>query len=251
MMRETLVFGPIHSRRLGSSLGINLLPEKGKLCNFDCIYCECGWNKDGRGDTRIPTAEELRIALEAKLRACREGGERIDSITFSGDGEPTLNPAFPSIVDITLSLRDRLYPEAKVSVLSNATRLDDPAVFAALRKVDNPILKLDAADDASVRVVNRPQGRYRVADVVAGMRRFEGDFILQTMFLRGPGFDSSAPEVLLPWMDVVRDLHPRKVMVYTLAREAPAQGLEPFTAEQMRTLVRPLLEEGFDIQIND
>ncbi len=251
MMRETLVFGPIHSRRLGSSLGINLLPEKGKLCNFDCIYCECGWNKDGRGDTRIPTAEELRIALEAKLRACREGGERIDSITFSGDGEPTLNPAFPSIVDITLSLRDRLYPEAKVSVLSNATRLDDPAVFAALRKVDNPILKLDAADDASVRVVNRPQGRYRVADVVAGMRRFEGDFILQTMFLRGPGFDSSAPEVLLPWMDVVRDLHPRKVMVYTLAREAPAQGLEAFTAEQMRTLVRPLLEEGFDIQIND
>ena len=251
MMRETLVFGPIFSRRLGSSLGINLLPEKGKLCNFDCIYCECGWNKDGRGDTRIPTAEELRIALEAKLRACREGGERIDSITFSGDGEPTLNPAFPSIVDITLSLRDRLYPEAKVSVLSNATRLDDPAVFAALRKVDNPILKLDAADDASVRVVNGPQGRYRVADVVAGMRRFEGDFILQTMFLRGPGFDSSAPEVLLPWMDVVRDLHPRKVMVYTLAREAPAQGLEPFTAEQMRTLVRPLLEEGFDIQIND
>lgn len=251
MMRETLVFGPIHSRRLGSSLGINLLPEKGKICNFDCIYCECGWNKDGRGDTRIPTAEELRIALETKLRACREGGERIDSITFSGDGEPTLNPAFPSIVDITLSLRDRLYPEAKVSVLSNATRLDDPAVFAALRKVDNPILKLDAADDASVRVVNRPQGRYRVADVVAGMRRFEGDFILQTMFLRGPGFDSSAPEVLLPWMDVVRDLHPRKVMVYTLAREAPAQGLEPFTAEQMRTLVRPLLEEGFDIQIND
>ena len=251
MMRETLVFGPIYSRRLGSSLGINLLPEKGKLCNFDCIYCECGWNKDGRGDTRISTAEELRIALEAKLRACREGGERIDSITFSGDGEPTLNPAFPSIVDITLSLRDRLYPEAKVSVLSNATRLDDPAVFAALRKVDNPILKLDAADDASVRVVNRPQGRYRVADVVAGMRRFEGDFILQTMFLRGPGFDSSAPEVLLPWMDVVRDLHPRKVMVYTLAREAPAQGLEPFTAEQMRTLVRPLLEEGFDIQIND
>ena len=251
MMRETLVFGPIFSRRLGSSLGINLLPEKGKLCNFDCIYCECGWNKDGRGDTRIPSAEELRITLDAKLRACREGGERIDSITFSGDGEPTLNPAFPSIVDITLSLRDRLYPEAKVSVLSNATRLDDPAVFAALRKVDNPILKLDAADDASVRVVNRPQGRYRVADVVAGMRRFEGDFILQTMFLRGPGFDSSAPEVLLPWMDVVRDLHPRKVMVYTLAREAPAQGLEACTAEQMRTLVRPLLEEGFDIQIND
>ncbi len=251
MMRETLVFGPIFSRRLGASLGINLLPEKGKLCNFDCIYCECGWNRDGRGDTRLPSAEELRLALDAKLRACRDAGERIDSITFSGDGEPTLNPDFAPIIDITLSLRDRLYPEAQVSVLSNATRLDDPAVFAALRKVDNPILKLDAADDASVRAVNGPQGRYRVADVIAGMRRFEGDFILQTMFLRGPGFDSSAPEVLLPWMDVVRDLRPRKVMVYTLAREAPAQGLEAFTAAQMRALVRPLLEEGFDIQIND
>ena len=251
MIREETVFGPIFSRRLGTSLGINLLPEKGKICNFDCIYCECGWNRDGRNDTVLPSAEKVKNDLERMLCLQKDKGVKIDSITFSGDGEPTLNPAFAPIIDITLSLRDRLYPEAQVSVLSNATRLDDPAVFAALRKVDNPILKLDAADNASVRVVNRPQGRYRVADVVAGMRRFEGDFILQTMFLRGPGFDSSAPEVLLPWMDVVRDLHPRKVMVYTLAREAPAQGLEPFTAEQMRTLVRPLLEEGFDIQIND
>ena len=136
MMRETTVFGPIFSRRLGSSLGINLLPEEGKLCNFDCIYCECGWNADGRGDRRIPRAEDVRIALTRKLEACRAAGTSIDSITFSGDGEPTLNPDFPAIIDLTLEFRDRYYPEAKVSVLSNATRAGRAAVFEALRQVD-------------------------------------------------------------------------------------------------------------------
>ncbi len=251
MMREELVFGPIFSRRLGASLGINLLPEKGKLCNFDCVYCECGWNKDGRGDSRLPSVEELRSALEAKLSACRDAGTRIDSVTFSGDGEPTLHPSFGPIVDVTLALRDAYCPGAKVSVLTNATRLHVPEVFAALRKVDNPILKLDAADDDSVRLINRPTGRYRVQDVIEGMERFEGDFILQTLFLKSPSFDSSAPEHLLPWMDVVRRLHPRKVMVYTLSRETPAKDLEKFTAAQMEDLVRPLISEGFDIQINE
>ena len=144
MMREELVFGPIHSRRLGSSLGINLLPRKGKLCNFDCIYCECGWNRDGRTDERLPDARELSEALEAKLLACKEEGVGIDSITFSGDGEPTLNPFFPEIIDITIALRDKYFPEAMVSVLSNATRIGKEEVFQALRKVDNPVLKIDA-----------------------------------------------------------------------------------------------------------
>ena len=143
MMREELVFGPIHSRRLGSSLGINLLPTKGKLCNFDCVYCECGWNKDGREDKRLPSADELRQALDAKLNACRQDAVQIDSITFSGDGEPTLNPDFARIIDITLELRDKYFPDAKVSVLSNATRVSRQDVFEALRKVDNPILKID------------------------------------------------------------------------------------------------------------
>ena len=146
-MREEIVFGPIHSRRLGSSLGINLLPEKGKICNFDCIYCECGWNKDGRGDTKLPTASMLREALESKLSACKAVGTPIDSITFSGDGEPTLNPDFPEIIDITLELRAKYYPKAVVSVLSNATMIGHEKVFEALRKVDNPILKLDAPTD--------------------------------------------------------------------------------------------------------
>lgn len=249
-MREELVFGPIYSRRLGSSLGINLLPEKGKLCNFDCIYCECGWNKDGHDDSRIPTASELEIALEGKLKECLAKGVSIDSITFSGDGEPTLNPDFPEIIDITLRLRNKYYPSALVSVLSNATRVGRKAVFEALRKVDNPILKIDAPTEELARIVNQPACDYKMEEIVSDLERFEGDFILQTMFLRAPDFDSSSPEVLGGWMDIVRRLRPRKIMVYTIDRETPQAGLVKFTAEEMALLVRPLSDEGFDIQIN-
>ncbi|MBR1872377.1 MAG: radical SAM protein [Bacteroidales bacterium] len=249
MMREEIVFGPIRSRRLGSSLGINLLPEKGKICNFDCIYCECGWNKDGRGDTSLPTADLFRSALEAKLASCKEAGIPIDSITFSGDGEPTLNPDFALMIDITLSLRDRYYPGAKVSVLSNATTAWREDVFEALCKVDNPIMKIDAPTDALAAIINRPSGSYSVEKVVASLERFKGGFVLQTMFLRAPGFDSSSPQVLLPWMDIVRRLRPREVMVYTIDRETPMSGLQKFTPAQMQALVQPLLDEGFKIQI--
>ncbi|MCQ2146536.1 MAG: radical SAM protein [Bacteroidales bacterium] len=249
MMREETVFGPIYSRRLGSSLGINLLPQKGKLCNFDCIYCECGWNKDGRDDKVIPSAEDLRLALETKLKECKETGTPIDSITFSGDGEPTLNPQFPEIIDITLALRDEYYPNAVVSVLSNATRISRPGVFEALKKVDNPILKLDAPTDELVEKINKPAGDYRVEDVINDLKRFEGDFVLQTMFLVSDDFDSSEPRQLAAWMDIVRDIRPREVMVYTLDREAPKAGLKKFTVDQMKELVSPLIEEGFKVQI--
>lgn len=249
MLREDTVFGPIHSRRLGSSLGINLLPRNGKLCNFDCIYCECGWNKDGLNDRVLPTAAEVRSALEDKLQECLLAGTEIDSITFSGDGEPTLNPDFPQIVRDTIVLRDAFCPSAKVSVLSNATRIGRPEVFKALKLVDNPILKLDAPTEALVSVINRPTGLYSVEDVVAGMEKFEGDFVLQTMFLRCDGFDSSAPELLGPWMNIVRRVHPREIMVYTIDRPTPASGLHKFTEAEMRSLVQPLIKEGYNIQI--
>ena len=247
MMREATVFGPIFSRRLGSSLGINLLPQAGKICNFDCIYCECGWNKDGLGDTVLPTADDVFRALKAKLEECSATGVPIDSITFSGDGEPTLNPEFQAIIDLTLELRDRYYPAAKVSVLSNATRIGRPGVFEALRKVDNPILKLDAPTDGQVALVNRPAGEYHVADVVAQLSRFNGDFVLQTMFLRGPGWESA--QWVEGWMDIVRQLKPREIMVYTIDRETPMKGLGKYTVEEMRALVQPLIDEGFSIQI--
>lgn len=245
MMREETVFGPIHSRRLGASLGINLLPQKGKLCNFDCIYCECGWNADGLEDRTLPTLADVTTSLEEKLSVI---DSPVDSITFSGDGEPTLNPAFPEIVDAVIKLRDRYLPGAKVSVLTNATTLDRPEVFRALRKVDNPILKLDAPSDSLAAKINHPVGNYSVEKVIEGMSRFGGDFILQTMFLKAPSWESG--QWVAGWMDIVRRLRPREIQVYTIARETPAKGLEKYSIPQMASLVEPLLKEGFRITIN-
>lgn len=249
MLREKLVFGPIFSRRLGSSLGINLLPENGKLCNFDCVYCECGWNRDGRDDTKLPTPEMLKSQLEAKLEDCLKTGTGIDSITFSGDGEPTLNPGFCEMIDITLALRDKYFPKAVVSVLTNATRICREDVRAALMRVDNPILKLDAASDGMAKKINNPACDYSVEDIVADMMEFRGQFVMQTMFLRFEGFDTAEPENLNAWMDIVRKTRPREVMAYTIARETPAEGLQKFTEEEMRSAVQPLIDEGFNVQI--
>lgn len=269
MIREETVFGPIFSRRLGSSLGINLLPERGKICNFDCIYCECGWNRDGRDDTVLPTAEKVRTDLERMLRklsvgSCQlsvdsttqNGGIQLpttncqlptplDSITFSGDGEPTLNPEFPQIIDDTLRLRDQYYPQAKVSVLSNATRVHIPEIFNALRRVDNPIMKIDAPTNELVEKINMPALGYDIARVIEALKQFDGNFVLQTCMLRGNGFDSASPEVILPMMDIVRLLRPREWMVYTIDRATPMQGLQKFSPQEMKNLVQPIINEGF------
>ena len=234
---------------MGDSLGINLLPEKGKICSFDCIYCECGWNKDGRNDTRLPSAEKVRNDLETKLKQCQANQINIDSITFSGDGEPTLNPEFPQIIDDTIRLRNQYYPNSKITVLSNATRVHLPEVFNALRKVDNPTMKIDAPTNDLVEKINHPAPGYDINKVVEALKQFNGDFIMQTMFLKSKDFDSSSPEVLNGWMDIVRLLKPREVMVYTIDRPTPEEGLQKFTVEEMRHLVQPLIDEGFLIQI--
>lgn len=226
-----------------------MLPTKGKLCNFDCIYCECGWNADGRDDRKLPSAADVRRALEDKLVSCSQEGTPIDSITFSGDGEPTLNPEFPQIVDDTLHLRDVYYPGAKVSVLSNATMIGRKEVADALKRVDNPILKIDAPSSSLASRINRPVGRYSVDELVENLEGFNGNFILQTMFLKSPDFDSSDPEVLHPWMDIVRRLRPREIMAYTIDRPTPQEGLVKFSVEEMHSLLQPLLKEGFKIQI--
>lgn len=246
---DEIVFGPISSRRLGSSLGVNLLPSKGKLCNFDCVYCECGWNKDGRDDKMFPKLSDIEAALKQKLSKAAEEGVRIDSVTFSGNGEPTMHPDFAKVIDITLRLRDRYFPDAKVSVLSNATMIGREDVMKALLRVDNPILKIDASSDELIGKINKPVGAYRLSDVVENLRKFEGNFVLQTMFLRSPEFDTAAPEALKGWIEIVRELKPAEVMVYTIDRETPDKSLGKYTVEEMREFVRPLLEEGYNIQI--
>lgn len=246
---DDIVFGPIFSRRLGTSLGVNLLPSKGKLCNFDCIYCECGWNKDGVSDRRFPAFDEVRSALEKSMAELSAEGKHIDSITFSGNGEPTMHPDFPAVIDVVLELRDRYFPDAKVSVLSNATLLGRKEIADALMRIDNPILKIDASTDELVRRMNRPVGAYSLETVVENIKRFEGNFVLQTMFLKSPDFDLSAPENLSGWMDMVRELRPREIMVYTIDRETPDKSLGKYTVEQMREMVKPLADEGFNIQV--
>lgn len=246
---DDIVFGPIFSRRLGSSLGVNLLPSKGKLCNFDCVYCECGWNKDGIAERVFPRLEEVKAALEEKMSKAASEGVPVDSITFSGNGEPTMNPDFPEIIDVTLELRDRYFPDAKVSVLSNATLIGRPAVAEALMKVDNPILKIDASSDSLIAQINKPVGRYRLDEVVEAMMKFEGRFVLQTMFLKSPDFDTAEPDALEKWMEIVRKVKPREIMVYTIDRETPDKSLAKYTVGEMTAFVQPLIDEGFRIQI--
>ena len=246
---DEIVFGPIFSRRLGSSLGVNLLPSKGKLCNFDCIYCECGWNKDGISDKIFPETSDVEKALEMKMSKAASEGVPVDSITFSGNGEPTMHPDFPQIIDITLRLRDRYFPHAKVSVLSNATLIGRKAVAEALMKVDNPILKLDGSDDGLVMKMNKPVGHYSVDEVVDGLKAFRGNFVLQTMFLRSADVDTASPEALSRWMDIVREVRPREIMVYTIDRETPDKTLGKYTVEEMTAFVQPLIDEGFKVQV--
>jgi wyosine [tRNA(Phe)-imidazoG37] synthetase (radical SAM superfamily) len=246
---DDIVFGPIFSRRLGSSLGVNILPVSGKLCNFDCIYCECGWNKDGKSDGRFPRLAEVEAALKEKMAKAAAEGVPVDSITFSGNGEPTMNPDFPQIVEATVRLRDRYFPQAKVSVLSNAVLVARKDIAEALMKVDNPILKIDASSDELIARMNKPVGRYRLAEIVEALKAFDGEFILQTMFLRSKEFDTTEQKALDAWMNIVRELRPREIMVYTIDRETPDKSLEKYTVEEMTDLVQPLLDEGFKIQI--
>lgn len=248
-----IVFGPIKSRRLGNSLGVNLLPKFGKWCSFDCIYCECGWNKDGKKDTTLPTKEEVFKALEDKLNLLSAEGTAVDTITFSGNGEPTMHPDFYEIIDFTLALRDKLFPNAKVSVLSNASQLGKERVREALHKIDNPILKVDSPLERLVEAINIPNAAYSLSDAIANIKLFNHNFILQTMFLKGEVdgvvIDCTEEEHVQAWQNLVRELAPREVMMYTIDRETPAKDLHKVTVEEMEKIAAPLKEEGFNIQI--
>ncbi|MBO5919477.1 MAG: radical SAM protein [Bacteroidales bacterium] len=248
-----IVFGPIKSRRLGSSLGVNLLPRFGKWCSFDCIYCECGWNRDGKKDTTLPTKEEVYQALEGRLRQLAQEGTPVDTITFSGNGEPTMHPNFPDIIEFVLKLRDELYPLAKVSVLTNATRLGKEEVRAALMKIDNPILKIDSPLKWMVDAINIPNEAYSLEETIGNIKLFNHNFILQTMFLKGEEggvqIDCTAAEHVEKWRELVRELAPREIMMYTIDRETPAKNLQKVTVEEMEEIARPLKEEGFNVQI--
>ena len=252
------IFGPVHSRRLGISLGINLMPADGKVCTFDCIYCECGFNGDHRPSKPVPTRQEVAAALEQKLQQMQQEGQLPDVLTFAGNGEPTCHPHFAEIIDDTLLLRDRYCPKAKVCVLSNSTMIHRPSVHDALMRVDDNILKLDTVSPQYIQRVDRPTGSYDVHAIIDRMKAFHGHIIIQTMFMRGEcsevrgersevrgersevrekvSVDNTGDEYVLPWLDAVKAIAPQQVMVYTIDRETPAHGLLKATPEQLNAI---------------
>lgn len=249
------IFGPIHSRRLGTSLGINLTPNDGKICSFDCIYCEAGYNAQGTGTTGISPREEVRTLLEQKLAAMKANGDRLDVITFSGNGEPTLHPDFNGVVDDVIALRDRYYPQVKISVLSNSTMIDRPAVVKALKKVDNNILKLDSAIDRTMRLIDRPVNRnFNVADLVERLKQFSGQCIVQTMMLRGEHegerIDNTTDEEVEALLAAYLEIRPMEVMLYSIDRATPEENLQKVPKEELETIAERFRAKGIKVQVN-
>ena len=251
MLFDSIVYGPIRSRRLGVSLGVNLMPTTAKLCTFDCVYCECGWNQTVL-HPQLPTREQVHAALDLQLSTI---DVQPDVITFSGNGEPTLHPDFLGIIQDTCALRDQYCPKAKVSVLSNSTQLGRKDVVEALLLCDNRILKLDSAIDTTMQLIDKPVNQHlTVAQIVQWLSLFEGNFTLQTCFLRGEYegrvIDNTTPEELSAWYQIVDILHPKQVMIYVIDRATPLQTLSKVPAEEMEAIAAPLREKGIDVIVS-
>lgn len=251
MLFDSIVYGPIHSRRLGVSLGMNLMPTTAKLCTFDCVYCECGWNQPVSHPV-LPTRKQVSEALKAKLSTLNV---KLDVITFSGNGEPTLHPDFLGIIQDTCALRDQYCPEAKISVLSNSTQLGRSDVVEALRLCDNRILKLDSAIDATMHLIDKPvNSQLMVKQILQWLSLFDGDFTLQTCFLRGEYegqvIDNTTPTELAAWYSAIDQLYPKQVMIYVIDRTTPLQSLSKVPADEMNAIAAPLREKGIEVIVS-
>lgn len=252
---HSTIFGPIHSRRLGSSLGVNLSPNDGKVCSFDCVYCEAGYNSQGAGTTGLPRREDVSRELDAKLKSMIEAGEHLDVITFSGNGEPTLHPQFAEIIDDTIALRDKYFPQVKISVLCNSTRLGDESVVAALRKVDNNILKLDSAITSTMRLIDQPASpSFTSEGVIEQIAQFSGQCVVQTMFLRGEhdgkNIDNTTPEEVEALIRAYKRISPRQVMIYSIDRKTPEQKLEKVSREELEAIASQMCREGINVTVS-
>lgn len=253
---NSTVFGPVISRRLGVSLGINLLPNDSKLCTFDCIYCECGWNPDSRKVKAVlPNRITVRKALEQKLVEMAANQELPDVITFAGNGEPTMHPEFSAIVDDTLQLRDQLAPKARIAVLSNSTMLFKNEVVAALKKIDDNILKLDSAFPSTIETMNCPVVRFDLDKVVEQLRLFNGNLVVQTMFLKGTfkgvAFDNTTDDEVTAWIDLLKVIEPKRVMIYTIARDTPIETLTRITSEKLNNIaIRVSCETNCKVEVS-
>jgi wyosine [tRNA(Phe)-imidazoG37] synthetase (radical SAM superfamily) len=250
---DSIIFGPVWSRRLGESLGINLLPVSRKVCNFNCIYCECGLTPNENPFTGFPSREEVKKLLAARLQEMNNTGEYLNSITFAGNGEPTLHPDFAGIMSDTIQIRNSLSPDAKITVLSNATRAGIIPIFDALNQADLNILKLDSAIEGTLMSINCPQGNFNLQDLIGSLKRFEGKLIIQTLFFRGKfmghDIDNSTDEEVSAWLKVIDSIHPECVMIYSLARDTPIEGLKRLDAKELTAIAKQVEELGIEIQV--
>jgi wyosine [tRNA(Phe)-imidazoG37] synthetase (radical SAM superfamily) len=253
---DKTVFGPVKSRRLGVSLGINLLPNDCKLCSFDCLYCECGWNPDLKKVKAIlPTRELVFTSLETQLTKMANENELPDVITFAGNGEPTLHPDFSSIIDDTILLRNKLSPGARIAVLSNSTMLHKPTVVEALKKVDDNILKLDSGISETIQVINKPVGHFDFYKLVQQLIAFEGNLIIQTLFVRGEyngvRFDNTTEKELEVWIELIGLINPKKLMIYSIDRETPLSTLEKVGAAELKQIASRISETlKIDVEVS-
>ena len=252
---HSTIFGPIHSRRLGTSLGINLLPDDGKICSFDCLYCEAGYNAQGHGTTGVPSREDVARLLGEKLAAMKASGEHLDVITFSGNGEPTLHPDFEGVIDDTIALRNRYFPEVKISVLTNSTRLGSESVHRALSKVDNNILKLDSAIADTVQALDRPAPGYDLSAVIDRIASFGRQGIVQTMICRGEHdgkpLDNSTEAEIKALIEAYLRIMPGEIMLYTIDRPTPEVNLRLVTREELEAIAaRITAATGIPVQVS-
>lgn len=253
---HSTIFGPIHSRRLGTSLGVNLSPVDGKICTFDCLYCEAGYNAQGPGKSGLPPRAEVARLLRQKLAEMKNAGEKLDVITFSGNGEPTVHPEFAGIIDDTIAARDEFFPDVKISVLCNSTQLHRHDVCDALRKVDNNILKLDSAVEATMQALDRPNSPGFTLDVLLPqLQAFGPQAIIQTMLTRGTHdgvrIDNTTPEEIDALIEAYRRIRPAEVMLYTIDRRTPEQSLEHVSREELAAAAaRITAETGIPVQVS-
>lgn len=252
---HSTIFGPIHSRRLGTSLGINLLPDDGKICSFDCLYCEAGYNAQGHGTTGVPSRENVARLLGEKLADMKAAGEHLDVITFSGNGEPTLHPDFEGVIDDTIALRNRYFPEVKISVLTNSTRLGSESVHRALSKVDNNILKLDSAIADTVQALDRPAPGYDLSAVIDRIASFGRQGIVQTMICRGEHdgkpVDNSTEAEIKALIEAYLRIMPGEIMLYTIDRPTPEVNLHRVTREELEAIAaRITAATGIPVQVS-
>ena len=253
---DKIIFGPVKSRRLGISLGINLLPDNKKICNFNCIYCECGLTFQQKvKNSGMPSREDVRRNLKIRLEEMKDKGEQVDTITFAGNGEPTLHPEFAGIIDDTLVIRDQIFPSARVAVLSNATLIHKSAVFNALIKTDQNILKLDSVIPQTQKIINCPAENYSLSRTIQYLKSFKGNLIIQTLFFKGSWLGKPVDNLnnaeVGAWLDVINDIRPELVMIYTINRDTPVEGLVKASLAELQQIAYKVEALGISVQISD